>query len=302
MFGEREERTGWRRALPDEPLALGISLVIHCSVFLALTTSFQRLPDRRPEATMQVFEVSMVPGDGELADMPEVAAPKAVDVNEVVPDPASLRLPSDAPAETESTPPEAVEASDGSASAEPAPSAGSPDDGGSIWTPPAPRPNDADPSMSDVEGESARVELPHVELGKGASDAVLLSYDQGRFADAASNAEAARLSGTGRITMSVSVDDKGAVTACTVAITSGSALLDERACALVSSYRYRPAQDGRGVPHASIVSEVLEWARDGMFESDVPAGLSGLRRGEDGAGPSTTPSSMPSVSMPPARR
>lgn len=272
----RPVKATWAKAIDSDRLPIAASLLLHGSVLAMFIVSFEFSEPMREAPVSKVMEVSFAPGDGELADIPKLAAPEADE--SVTEEPAEQPEPQ--PESVDDIPVEDVvepapsEASDGATTdAEASLDAGSPNAGGMIWTPPAPTPNAADASMAYSEMDRERVVLPVVELGKGASSAVLLSYDQGRFSDAASISEAVRLTGGGRITMAASVDDKGKVTQCVVTTTSGSGLLDERACALISSYEYRPAQDARGVAHPSLVTEVLEWAKDGEFSVPGDADL-----------------------------
>ena len=130
-----------------------------------------------------------------------------------------------------------------------------------VWTPPPPE------AMLGVGGsenglEEARVYLKGVEMPQGASDPVLLSFDQARIDAAAELTEAARLSGKGSLKMSVNVGEDGNPISCFITETSGSKLLDERGCALVMSYFYRPAQDRAGNPRMAMVFETLEWVQE----------------------------------------
>lgn len=130
-----------------------------------------------------------------------------------------------------------------------------------VWTPPPP---DALLGVGGTENglEEARVYLKDVEMPKGASDPVLLSFDQARINEAAELTEAARLSGKGAMKMSVNVGEDGNPISCDITDTSGSKLLDERGCALVMSYFYRPAQDRAGNPRMAMVFETLEWVQE----------------------------------------
>lgn len=271
------------RFLSDERFAMGLSALLHVSIF----ASFFLLigwKERDPKVvrTRQELQVSIVPGDGLTPSIPKLASPSAV---KPVPNPPEDVSPTPDPAvkpavESQSDP---VDLPPGPKSPADGSDALPSSDGGTIWTPPAPTPN---PSllrkMPDVQ-KDVRVVMPDVSLPKGASDPVLVSYDQARYAAVSSMGEAAGLMNAGTITMSVLVDEKGAVSLCSVALTSGSPILDAKACALVSSYQYRPAQDAFGKPHGAIVSEVMEWAKDGKFTSpgDDPAAPPSLSPSRD---------------------
>jgi protein TonB len=298
-----EPMRGWRQHLPRNGKAMAASFVVHASIFAALMVSFNVEMPKKPEMrTMEVFTVSTSPGEGLDVAIPKTSAPEPVKQSK--PDPKPVEDPEPQPEPKPQPDPEpqpeperpqpssaAPATAESTASANPG--------GGMIWTPPAPKPNASgiDASSDRVE---KRVEMPKVDLPKGASEPVLLSYDQGRYSDAAAMSEASRLMNNGTITMAVTVDTKGAVGDCIVTTTSGSRMLDERACLLVRSYAYRPAQDNAGKTHGALVTEVLEWARDGKFSQPSDAKLEAIRKaegamprtGSDGAG------AMPKVSMP----
>lgn len=244
--------------------ALGISLLAHAAVLAALLLSIDVTFPPKPETrTNNTFNVSLQEGDGTEAPIPKASSQVTEKKVEDATVPKPVEQVPDEPVE------DARQASEESSSASSEPSTdtaiATPGGGLMAWTPPPPTPFGSGVSADGPTGAEKRIEMPKVDLPKGASEPVLLSYDQGRYSDAASMSEASRLLNTGTITMSVNVDDKGEVSSCMVSATSGSSMLDDRACALVRSYRYRPAQDNLGKPHGAIVSEVLEWARDGKF-------------------------------------
>lgn len=146
-----------------------------------------------------------------------------------------------------------------------------------IWTPPPPKVESSSFLEKSDGSEESRVLIPDVVLRKGASEAVLLSFDQGRFADPDALKEADRIGaagGGGTIVMSASVNDMGQVVDCSVRVGSGSDILDAKACGVVRSYKYRPAQDGAGNAFASQVTETLEWSRDGAVADTRNASVS----------------------------
>lgn len=287
------DRTRDRRAL----LA---SLLVHGAVITALAVSVSfRSPPKPETRTENTMTVSLKPGDGNEVSIPKSSAPETETVEKPVETPVEVKpvtepKPVDKPVEKPVEPQSQQQASASTPSdtTSPARTMGG---GAMIWTPPVPRPNSSLLGSQSAQRVEKRIEMPKVELPKGASDPVLLSYDQGRFTDATAMSEASRLMNTGTITMAVSVDEKGVVTSVVVTSTSGSHMLDERASLLIKSYTYRPAQDVSGKVHAAIVTEVLEWARDGKFASPADASRSGVRDAER-AMPKTAP--MPLVRMP----
>lgn len=294
-YDERDRRNAHRFGLAG---SVGIHALLAASFLFSFSVHREPEPVTR---TMSTFDVSFVPGDGKDAAIPKVAPPKAEEVSEEIkPEPVVSDEPQPQPIEPEpSTAPDSQPA-DSSETGPPA-DTGSTAGGALIWTPPAPKVNDLSDGTEAVRRE-VRVELPKVELAKGASDPVLLSYDQGRFSDATAMSEVARLSNTGMLTMAVTVAADGKVKDCVVTSTSGSRMLDERGCQLIRSYEYRPAQDETGKSHEAIVSEVLEWSRDGKFADDPEAPpLTQVRPSEPDAGAEKARPSLPKVSMPPRR-
>lgn len=262
---------GWRRYKPKEPKALFGSVLVHALVIGSFFVSFNEVKKIiPPKNEVNTFTVSLNKGDDLELRMPVASIEAEKDQEEIkeVEEPAEEPLPiskSNMPAE-QVKPPEPQEASSTQGEAADNPTPAMNEGGGDmIWTPPAPGSTPSGAKGNEGSGEEVRVSLPTVEMPTGASDAVLLSYDQARYSDAVAMREVARISNTGMIMMAVGVDETGTVTSCVVTSTSGSVPLDERACALVASYKYRPAQDAKGKPYASIVSEVLEWAKDGKF-------------------------------------
>ena len=265
-----------RRILPGESSALAISLSMHIALAVGFYFSIgfgQKMPKEEPMSTSMA--VSLVPGDGMRVSLPntmseQVQKPetKPETKPEPVPDPDPAPKPE--PQETveqEEVPSPADQVSaplTGSSEASPSSTIGG---RGMIWTPPAPRPQGSGIDGDTGEKLEQRVMMPEVEIAKGASGALLLSYDQGRFSDAVTAKEALRLKGAGTIMMAIQVFKDGTVGDCVVTVSSGSETLDERGCDLVKSYIYRPAQDEKGRTHDSVVTEVLEWAKDGEFQS-----------------------------------
>jgi TonB family protein len=290
---------GWRAFMSDDRRALAVSLLAHAGILAALLVSIDVSFDKKPETrTENSFSVSLDKGEGVDTPIPKASSPKVEQKVEekTVSQPVepAVEQPVEQPRQaSEQSAPSSSQTSDNQSQA-------TPGGGAMIWTPPPP-----DPFASGIGAGGARVEkrveMPKVELAKGASDPILLSYDQGRYSDAAAMSEASRLLNTGTITMSVTVNDKGEVDNCVTTSTSGSRMLDERACALIRSYRYRPAQDARGVPHGALVSEVLEWARDGKFVEGTARPQSGdpaIRRGDPSAPASQQNVKMPVVTLP----
>ena len=298
LLGAPARPRGWRDVLRDDRRSLIGSVLAHGALVAALVVSISVTFPPKPETRTNTINVSLNQGDGRDAEIPKASSEKAAEKvdDKVVPKPAEeVRTadPVEDPSTTEPAP------SDGPPSENP--STGTPGNGEMVWTPPAPRPNASGVGPDGRPRQEVRVEMPKVDLPKGASDPILLSYDQGRFSDAAAMSEASRLMNTGTITMSVTVDAEGAVGQCVVTSTSGSAMLDERACALIRSYRYRPAQDAAGKPHGAIVSEVLEWARDGKFKDaakTAPADAEAIRRSDPQPDAGQQGKVVPTVRMP----
>lgn len=296
---------GWRDHIPSEPKAALASILVHAAVFGALMFSVNvKMPQKPETRTLSTFDVSLQPGDGMDVAIPKTSTPEPSKVEETKPEPEVQPEPQPKPdpqPQPEEQKPVEQPPQQQASSASPSETqslTSAPSGGGLIWTPPVPRPNAAGVSDSQMRPEN-RIEMPKVNLPKGASDPVLLSYDQGRYSDAAAMSEASRLMNTGTITMAVTVDDKGAVNDCVVTTTSGSRMLDERACALIKSYQYRPAQDNDGKTHGAIVTEVLEWARDGKFTSTKPGSPVALEavRATEGTPVKSGPA-IPQVQMP----
>ena len=76
---------------------------------------------------------------------------------------------------------------------------------------------------------------------------------------------AGKLEGKGNVTLRFTVQIDGSVKDCEVSSSSGSALLDSKACELVSGFVYKPGTDDRGAPIAKSVLETIEWlSNDGV--------------------------------------
>lgn len=284
------------RFRPREPKALVASVLVHAALIGAFLVSLPDFtPERRKPPEMKTLNVSLMPGDGMEVAIPKASTPveKTVEPEETpveppkpVPDPVSQDKPVEQPDDV--TPQKQnTSTSQADAPAQPSSQGG----GKMIWTPPAPTPDAPGITRSEQAPPEKRVELPKVELGKGASEPILMSYDQGRYSDAVAMSEAERLRNAGTITMSAIVDINGDVKTCVVTTSSGSKTLDERACLLIQSYKYRPAQDEKGKNYEAVVSEVLEWARDGKFLSTGP------QSDVDPDGPST-PRATPRPQLP----
>jgi TonB family protein len=289
---------GWIQTISRDRRSLIGSLLAHGALITALVVSVSVTFPPKPETRTTTINVSLDEGDGKDADIPKASSEAAKEKVEdkTVPTPAEKTEP-EKPVQEASE----QEAAPSDAPPSDTPSTGKTGNGEMVWTPPAPNPNASGVGPDGRPREEVRVEMPKVDLPKGASDPILLSYDQGRFSDAAAMSEASRLMNTGTITMSVTVDEKGAVSQCVVTSTSGSAMLDQRACDLIRSYRYRPAQDAGGKPHGAIVSEVLEWARDGRFVEDgkKSAAEADTIRRADPSGPAPQGAErMPTVRLP----
>lgn len=274
-------KDGDRRALSGESSAFAISLSLHAALAIGFYFSIgfgREAPKEDPISTS--MNVSLVPGDGLTVSLPKTMA-EQVQKPETKPETKPEPTPDPEPI-SEPEPQETVEQEDvpsptdqaaapltGTSEGPPSSTIGG---RGMIWTPPAPRPQGSGIDSDAEERLEQRVMMPEVEISKGASGAMLLSYDQGRFSDAVSAKEALRLKGAGTIMMAIQVFKDGTVGDCVVTVSSGSTTLDERGCDLVKSYVYRPAQDEKGRTHESIVTEVLEWAKDGEFQSASGAG------------------------------
>lgn len=277
-FGSKD---GNSRALSSESSALAISLSLHVALAVGFYFSIgfgREAPKEDPISTS--MNVSLVPGDGLTVSLPKTMAEqvqkpetKPETKPEPTPDPEPISEPEpEETVEQEEVPSPSDQAAAPVTGTSDAPPSSTIGGRGMIWTPPAPR-----PQGSGLEGEAderpeQRVMMPDVEIAKGASGALLLSYDQGRFSDAVAAREALRLKGSGTIMMAIQVFKDGTVGDCVVTVSSGSPTLDERGCDLVKSYVYRPAQDEKGRTHDSTVTEVLEWAKDGEFQSASGAG------------------------------
>lgn len=286
--GPEDRRNGFgneiRRLLGDrESRTLGAAVVGQAALLSAVILSLSVIhpPVSKPIEDFRDMQVSLVEGrDATPKPSARIAAPETKAVQEQ-PKP-------DQAVDQAEKPSESTTAS--------LPVNGPPSSGaGTIWTPPAPDPNAPLASTKQPE-EGKRVVLPVVEMKKGAAEPQLVSYDQGRFSDAASVHEAARLPGNGNIVMTVSVDAGGDVTSCQTSVSSGSSILDGKACELVRSYKYRPGQDADGRPRAAVVSEVLEWARDGQFS---PTGVAAGPASQ--AGLASVVRAMPKVVVPTAQ-
>lgn len=250
--------------------ALVAALGLHALVLAVLSLSMHREPEEVPVPRVRdAMAVSVSTGDGSstLPPAPQVSA-SVESPPSPVEDPVGV---TDEPVEASSPEQSDVLSTEAAASdAPPSASAASGGAEGTVWTPPQPGMSPSASFLSTTRPPAQRIVMPVVTMGEGAAPAVLLSYDQGRFSDAAVTAEARRLSEAGTILMSATVGADGAVSDCVVTSSSGSPDLDRRGCALVRSYRYRPARDALGKSYISIVSEVLEWAKDGKFSPMVP--------------------------------
>ncbi|QIG79080.1 energy transducer TonB [Stakelama tenebrarum] len=75
--------------------------------------------------------------------------------------------------------------------------------------------------------------------------------------------EAARAGITGRVVVTLSVDARGRVTDCRVALSSGSPLLDGATCRLARErFRYEPARDTAGKPVPDLAGYRQDWWLD----------------------------------------
>ena len=84
--------------------------------------------------------------------------------------------------------------------------------------------------------------------------------------------EAVRAHQSGNVHIRFTVGTNGRVSDCTVTRSSGSASLDEATCRLIlRRFRYEPARDAQGRPHADTVEGVHEWRVGGSATDDLGA-------------------------------
>ena len=218
---------------------VGVSLVVHGSIIAALAiAAWVNFEPEAPEIEEPKLITFDLPGpsesDGKV--VPEIAPPKALQDS----------VPTDEP-----IPPRSSESGSGTSSS-----------GVFVWTP-AP-PSEIVGRIGSTAGvDGARIFLENIDIPEGASDPILLSFEEAKLNSVAEMEEAARLSGRGSMKMSVQIDTEGKPVLCNIAETSGSQLLDERGCSLVMSYRYRPAHDFLGKPRPALIFEWLEWMNTG---------------------------------------
>lgn len=70
---------------------------------------------------------------------------------------------------------------------------------------------------------------------------------------------AMRANEEGTVSFRVEIDSRGAVTACTITVSSGSAALDEGTCAILREARYIPARDEAGRPTGGTDAGRVAW-------------------------------------------
>ena len=73
-------------------------------------------------------------------------------------------------------------------------------------------------------------------------------------------AEALRRGEQGTVRVEISVDAAGHASGCRVAMSSGSALLDDTTCSLLTARaRFKPARDARGRPVPDVYRQAITW-------------------------------------------
>ncbi|WP_109808525.1 energy transducer TonB [Sphingosinithalassobacter portus] len=96
--------------------------------------------------------------------------------------------------------------------------------------------------------------------GTGSGIAVAARRVRGAISPRDYPRQASRDGITGSVTVHLDVDARGRVTACSVARSSGSALLDSTTCRLaVARFRYQPARDAQGQPVPTIAGYRQDW-------------------------------------------
>ena len=224
----------------DGSKAVTSSVVFHSVVALAIAISMLNAPEKRKEPEKQSERVLAfnVPG-------PSIEAENVVDIPQIAP-PTSVK---DGKGDPSNEPAAAVSIQAGSS-------------GDWVWTPPPPDKVSSTVSSS-VEGvANSRIVFPTLSFEGMGTDPVLVDYDIGQFDGAEALQDAARLNRTGRMKMTVQVDERGIPVGCTNIETSGSSILDNLGCGLIMSYRYEPALNNQKKPKAAIIYELLEWSSD----------------------------------------
>lgn len=143
-----------------------------------------------------------------------------------------------------------------------------------IWTPPPPQ-IQAVPAEREKEITSPLV-IEMVGLPGERSEPVLVSYAASVSSNISIAAEVRRRGGSGRIKLSVEIDDVGVPLGCSVIESSGSNLLDAHGCEVVLGYRYEPATDRLGKPSYGRAFEYLEWGMsDALDRVEQPVTIAG---------------------------
>lgn len=241
---------------------LGVSFAAHGAIIAALAIAawWNFVPDiEEPEDPPLITFDLPGPSDTDGEVVPEIAPPKALQDSEPTLEPV---------------PPESSASGSGSASGT-----------AFVWTPDPPT-SVIGQIGSTLGFETSRIFLENLEIPEGASDPILLSFEEAKLNSVAEMEEAARLSGSGSMRMSVQVDIEGKPVLCNISQTSGSKILDERGCELIMSYRYRPAHGFTGEPRPALIFEWLEWMKTGSNDEDsnlvIPGTGSGARPVSEG--------------------
>lgn len=258
-----------QRYLPKSDVSRGlvISASFHAVIIIGILIALwiSRLENPLPNPPEESLVTFNLPGvKNELEKKEEIPVPletsdeKPAEESVITPpEPANI-LPEEAAKDIPLPKPSKIEPLDDQLVSAPPP--GSADGDQLVWTPPPP---EVLRSFAGAEkSDGTRVNLKGIDLPEGASDPILLSFDQARIDEAAELTEAVRLNGRGAMKMSVSVGTDGNPASCDVTQTTGSKLLDDRGCALVMSYFYRPAKDRGGNSRTALVFETLEWTKE----------------------------------------
>lgn len=239
MYADLEERrSNW--------VGAGISVLLHAGVAAAFLVNigFHKDPFMpKPDRSLSVFNVPMARMERQNAPIEKIATKPR----------KSEKVSEDPPPSVEET----IDAS----------TAG---DIETNWTPPPPPSKQSVDLKVEVADKLALIKLPEPDPNRRNLTPEFISGSEESFAGDDVRQAASKLEGKGNVTLRFTVNVDGSVKDCEVSSSSGSPLLDAKACQLVSAFVYKPGTDDRGAPTPKSVLETIEWlSNDGVRRIDA---------------------------------
>lgn len=209
---------------------------IHFGVFLALTATFAADPEIRKKI-IRSFVAYNVPtmSDGQSDKMDKLR-----DVPPPMKEKSSLEQKREE--EVNLSKPSGIEAN--------------------IWTPPPPPKSTADTAPvidKSPVSDSFKVVLPEIKKPEAGNLPILIEAPEIKITDPNLLRTARRLEGYGVVSVRIEVTVFGSPDNCQIERSSGSEMLDLKACELVKQFRYKPGTDDKGNPVSKKIVETVEW-------------------------------------------